>query len=273
MAAFAHPAPAPSPFTYTSAEPSYDVYGWRVSVKRSAMEFSALADASPHGFTVRGSGSASVVTARMYEPGSVHPVTFVRGGSRSKSSVRADRDGRLHLDVPLGQSNTGQQYRPGTLATRTFSTRVIVAGGSSAKRCLSRRARVGSRGVGRVRLGSTKRKLLRRTPAPRRRARRSWRWCVARSRGVVRAVFTPRRRVALVATTAAGHRSSRLRPGARVRHPRRRALSRGVYRAGPRSRKLIGVRRGRVRYLAVASRSLLRHPARLRAYLRRARLR
>jgi hypothetical protein len=33
---------------------------------------------------------------------------------------------------------------------------------------------------------------------------------------------------------------------------------------------LIGVRRGRVRYLAVASASLLRSPGTLRAYLRRA---
>jgi S-formylglutathione hydrolase FrmB len=275
MAAFAHPAPAPSPFTYVSAEPSYDVFGWHVALQRSATEFSALADASARGFTMRGSGSASVVTARLYEPGSVHALTLVRGGSRSELSERADRDGRLRLEVPLGPSNPGQQYRPGTLETRTFSTRVIVAGGSSAKRCLARRAQVGSRGVGRVRLGSTRRALLRNTPPPRRRSRRSWRWCVDRSRGAVRAVFTPRGRVALVATTAPGHRASRVHPGARVRilsraYPGRRALYPGLYRAGPRSRMLIGVRRGRVRYLAVASPSLLRSPGTLRAYLLRA---
>jgi S-formylglutathione hydrolase FrmB len=275
MAAFAHPAPAPSPFTYVSAEPSYDVFGWHVALQRSATEFSTLADASARGFTMRGSGSASVVTARLYEPGSVHAVTLVRSRSRSELSERADRDGRLHLEVPLGPSNPGQQYRPGTLETRTFSTRVIVAAGPLAKRCLARRALVGSRRVGRVRLGSTRRQLLRHAPPPRRRTKRSWRWCVERSRGAVRAVFSPRGRVALVATTAPGHRASRVHPGGGARifsraYPGRRALLVGVYRAGPRSRKLIGVRRGRVRYLAVASARLLRSPGPLRAYLRRA---
>ena len=103
---------------------------------------------------MRGSGSASVGTASLYEPGSLHAVTLVRGGSRTEQSERADRDGRLHLEVPLGQGNPGQQYRPGTLETSTFSTRVIVAGGASAGRCLARRAPVDSRGIGRVRLGS-----------------------------------------------------------------------------------------------------------------------
>jgi S-formylglutathione hydrolase FrmB len=275
MAAFAHPAPAPSPFTYVSAEPSYEVYGWHVAMRRSATEFSALADASARGFTMRGSGSASVVTAPLYEPGSSHAVTLVGSGSPSELPGRADRAGRLHLEVPLGPGNPGQQYRPGTLETRTFSTRVIVGGGGAANRCLARRAAVGSRGVGQVGLGSTRRALLRRAPPPRRRTRRSWRWCVERSRGAVRALFSRRGRVLLVATTAPGHRASRVHPGARVRvvsrvYPQRRALLGGVYRAGLHSRLLIGVRRGRVRYLAVASVGLLRSPGALRAYLRRA---
>jgi esterase/lipase superfamily enzyme len=259
MATFANPPPAPDPFTYVSAEPSYDVFGWHVALDRSAMEFSTLADASARGFTMRGSGAASVVTARSYEPGSVHAVTLARGGSRLESSARADGDGRLHLAVPLGPSNPGQQYRPGTLETKTSSTQVIVAGESSAKRCLARRARIGSRGIGRVRLGATRRQLLRRAPAPRRRTRRSWRWCVDRSHGAVRAVFSRRGRVALVATTAPGHHAGRVHPAARSRsrgHVRRRHL-------------LIGVRRGRVRYIAVASPGLVRSSRALRSYLRR----
>ena len=262
MATFANPPPAPDPFTYVSAEPSYDVFGWHVALDRSAMEFSTLADAGARGFTMRGSGAASVVTARSYEPGSVHAVTLVRGGSRTELSAGADREGRLHLAVPLGPSNSGQQYRPGTLETKTFSTQVIVAGGSSAKRCLARRARIGSHGIGRVRLGATRRQLLRRAPSPRRRTRRSWRWCVDRSRGAVRAVFTRRGRVALVATTAPGHHAGRFHPGARTR-----SRSRGYVR---RRHLLIGVRRGRVRYLAVASARLVRSRRPLRAYLRRA---
>jgi hypothetical protein len=46
-------------------------------------------------------------------------------------------------------------------------------------------------------------------------------------------------------------------------YPRRQRLTRGLYRAGPGSRRLLGVRRGRVVYVAVASRQVLTHPARL----------
>ena len=47
-------------------------------------------------------------------------------------------------------------------------------------------------------------------------------------------------------------------------------MARGIYRANPRSPRLFGVRRGRVRYIAVADRRLLRKRNRkaLRAYLR-----
>jgi S-formylglutathione hydrolase FrmB len=138
MSAFAHPRPRPTPFTYRSAQPRYEVFGWHVRLKRSAMEFSALADASARGFTMRGSGSASVVTARLYKPGSRHAVTLVRRGARIALSKRADRRGRLHLRVPLGRSNRGQQYRPGTLETKVFSTRVIVARGPLPKRIRGR---------------------------------------------------------------------------------------------------------------------------------------
>jgi hypothetical protein len=52
--------------------------------------------------------------------------------------------------------------------------------------------------------------------------------------------------------------------------PRLRRIMRGVYRAGPQSQRLIGVRRGRVRYLGVASERSLRRERVLRTYLRRA---
>ena len=66
---------------------------------------------------------------------------------------------------------------------------------------------------------------------------------------------------------AAGHRrASRLRRA----YPGLRSIAPGVYRAGPRSTRVIAVRRGRVRLLAVAARGLLREPAALRRHLRRA---
>jgi hypothetical protein len=141
--------------------------------------------------------------------------------------------------------------------------------------CLARRARIGRRGVGRVRLGMTRSRLRRRLPAPRRRSRRSWRWCVKGGRGTVSVAFTRPGKVAVVATTARGHRVGRIRPGtraARVRraYPRRRRLGRGLVRPSRRSLRLFGIRRGRVRFVGVATRRTLRSRRALRAYLRHA---
>jgi hypothetical protein len=90
---------------------------------------------------------------------------------------------------------------------------------------------------------------------------------------MVSAALSRRGRVALVATTAPGYGNRRLRPGSglgrlRSAYPRRRALGRGLFRASPRSLLLIGVRRGRVRYIAVGSARLLRNRSALRRYLR-----
>jgi dienelactone hydrolase len=132
--------------------------------------------------------------------------------------------------------------------------------------CLARRSPLGPRNIGRVRLGSTRRSLARRLPAPQARARHAWRWCVKGGGGAVVATFSSRGRVALVASTAPGHGNRGVRPG-------RRSRRRGVARAGARSHRIIGVRRGRVRFVAVAVSPLLRSRRALRAHLRYARLR
>ena len=41
-------------------------------------------------------------------------------------------------------------------------------------------------------------------------------------------------------------------------YPRARRIGHGLYRANPRSPRLFGIRRGRVRFIAVADRRLLR---------------
>jgi hypothetical protein len=51
-------------------------------------------------------------------------------------------------------------------------------------------------------------------------------------------------------------------------YPRRAALGRGIFRAGPGSPRLIGVRAGRVRFIAVARRGLIAKRAKLRRKLR-----
>jgi hypothetical protein len=139
--------------------------------------------------------------------------------------------------------------------------------------CLARRAPIGPRNIGRVRLGDTRKSLLRRVPTPRRRTKRSWRWCVKGGKGTVSAAFDRRGRVALVTTTAPGHGNRRIHPGTATRalsraYPRGRAVGRTLVRANPRSPRLFGIRRGRVRYIAVTSRRTIARPRSLRAYLR-----
>jgi hypothetical protein len=142
------------------------------------------------------------------------------------------------------------------------------------RRCLAHRSPIGPRNIGRVRLGLS-RARLRALPVKRRSSTRHVvRFCVRRSKGTVTAVFSRRGRVALVATTARSHGNRGVRPGSPARRlrtafPHRKKIARGLYRAGPRSSRLIGVRGGRVRFFAVASRA--RQPGWLSRELQRKR--
>ncbi|HEV3229220.1 MAG TPA: alpha/beta hydrolase family protein [Solirubrobacteraceae bacterium] len=148
MATFAHPPPPPSPFTFTAVEPSYDVYGWHVSLQRPVLEFSELR-AGASGFTLSGSGDAAVTTPPLYGPGRAYSVT-VRSGSTSGSEVRyADGNGRLHVDLRLGPPNPDQQYTPAAQSgpgTIVYTTTVTLPaagangpGAASPRGCASRR--------------------------------------------------------------------------------------------------------------------------------------
>jgi hypothetical protein len=143
------------------------------------------------------------------------------------------------------------------------------------QRCLARRAPIGPRNIGRVRLGYTRAQLLSRVPAPRKRGARTWRWCVKRGHGSVIAAFTRAGRVALVATTAPGHGNRRVLPGTRAAgfrraYPGRRRIGRNLFRASPTSTRLIGLRGGRVRFEAVTWRRTIGRRRALRAYLHQA---
>ena len=112
MDRFAHPVDPPSPFTYTSIDATYDVWGWQVSIDRPALEFSRLEDASADGFQLVGSGAAEVTTAALFEPSS--PVTVHiddADGSRDVAAV-ADATGALTVPVSLGPGNPEQQLSP-----------------------------------------------------------------------------------------------------------------------------------------------------------------
>ena len=126
MKTFAHPPAAPSPFSFRAVEPAYSVYGWRVSLKRPALEFSELRRASAKGFTLAGSGSAMVRTARYFKPYSAVRATI---GTKHKT-LRAGRFGRLTVKVPLGPGNPAQEYTPQAQAigTKVFTTKVRLRG-------------------------------------------------------------------------------------------------------------------------------------------------
>ncbi len=167
---------------------------------------------------------------------------------------------------------------PGTLTLPKVGSRVRTLPG----RCLAARAPIGPRNIGRIRLGYTRSRLLRRVIVqPERRSARVYRYCVKGRKGVVKAVFSSRSRRAkslLVTTTARGHgnRNVRVRSKAskfRRAYPRRKRIARGLYRANRRSPRLFGIRRGRVTFIAVANKKVLRSRRTLRRYLRLARVR
>ncbi len=125
---FAHPLPAPARITFEAAEPSYEIYGWRVRMHRKVEEFSALTRAWIRGFSLRGSGSATVITPPVYARHGRYQVTITARNERISARMTAGRDRRLRVEVPLGPSNTVQEYPldgPST-ATKVYATRVTI---------------------------------------------------------------------------------------------------------------------------------------------------
>jgi hypothetical protein len=132
----------------------------------------------------------------------------------------------------------------------------------------------------RMRLGMSPFALLRKVRRQPLSRGRAWRYCVREPRTYVRArnfaVFTPQGRLAMIATTARSHRADLVgvRDRASVLVGATRA-GKGVLTrpAGRGNRFVYGVRKGRVRYVALASRKVARNRATLRRYLRLAKLR
>jgi lysophospholipase L1-like esterase len=158
------------------------------------------------------------------------------------------------------------QPRPGSIAAPPSVQSTPLTGSTA---CFARRARVGARGVRAIRLGATRRALRRRVGVPpARRTKTAFLYCVKGGAGRVAAVFSSRRRrgrVALVLTTAPGHRSRGVHTGspraALLRaYPNRRSLGSCFFLASARSQKLFWVSKGRVRFIALVSDRLLRHP-------------
>jgi hypothetical protein len=124
MADFAHPHPLPRSFTYTSADNAYAAYGWSVTTHRKVREFSTLVAASHVGFTLQGSGSATVITPAVYRRHTHYRIT-IRARTRT---VDTGRSRRLTIQVPLGPSNTVQEYPADgpALGTTVYTTKVSI---------------------------------------------------------------------------------------------------------------------------------------------------
>jgi hypothetical protein len=140
MSDFAHPDPPPATVDFQSDTAHWTEWGWHVTIERPAREFSRLSNAGRTGFTLTGSGSATVVTPGFYRPGSTARVSTVGSGPRTLERLRADKKGRLHLLVPLGAGNPAQQFTAGA-TTREYSTAVRVAPASARGRAAARPSR------------------------------------------------------------------------------------------------------------------------------------
>jgi S-formylglutathione hydrolase FrmB len=146
MAGFAHPPAAPAAVSYMSADPTYGAYGWTVATHRAVREFSSLRGAGAAGFTLAGSGAATVTTPAVYRRRHAYRVTVTTSGARRTTIARTGSGRRLRIHVTLGPSDTVQQYpldgpSPGT---HVYTSRVTIAAARAA-----RPVRRGSSGAGR----------------------------------------------------------------------------------------------------------------------------
>jgi hypothetical protein len=110
MSVFAHPRPPPSSFTFTAVEPRYAVYGWSTSLHRPAVEFSTLRVQSRREFSISGSGSATIRTAPLYQPGASVSVVVRDARGAHARRITADDSGRLTVSLALGPGNRYQQF-------------------------------------------------------------------------------------------------------------------------------------------------------------------
>ncbi len=107
---------APTAFDYRSAEPTFDVWGWRFRAQAErAPEFLDVASASQRGVSITGSGLTSISTDAVFPP---RQRVSIEGAV--ERSVAADSQGRLDFHVDLGAPHRDQQY---TLIARAKEAR------------------------------------------------------------------------------------------------------------------------------------------------------
>ena len=93
---------------------------------RAVQEFSTLGGAGAGGFTLAGSGSGAVTSPPLFARRGRYAVREkLSDGSVRGTVLRAGRDRRLRLSVPLGPSNTISSF-PTLPGTKVFTTRVVI---------------------------------------------------------------------------------------------------------------------------------------------------
>jgi hypothetical protein len=147
------------------------------------------------------------------------------------------------------------------------------------RQCRRARMHFTRRGLGSSKLGQKPSEVLSRTGQPTSRTR-TWRYCVkglGNGHSKVVVVFTPGDRVGFIASSGLRHEGVDVTRGDSAGNVRRiaRSLGHGLWleRGGGGSRFVFGVRRGRVRFVALASRQVAGKDSRLRKYVKRAKLR
>jgi S-formylglutathione hydrolase FrmB len=133
MRDFAHPVGVPTAFTYTSDALRYAQFGWTVAMHRRAAEFSTLTVHGPRSFTLQGSGSATLGTPAVFARGSHYRVRLATETGTLQRTLRAGRNRRLQIAVPIGPSDTEQEYSLGeppapSPGTHVYTTTVTIAG-------------------------------------------------------------------------------------------------------------------------------------------------
>jgi hypothetical protein len=148
-----------------------------------------------------------------------------------------------------------------------------------ASSCLASHSSIGPRRIGRIGLGVTRKRLLTAarlaTVTPPAATSNRARYCVKGSKGHVIAVFGKGSAAQLVVATAGRYGNRGVRPGTRLATARRRfrglrEVTPTVYRLSRHSRRIVGIRKGRVRYVGVAGARALGRRSYLRTYVKRA---
>lgn len=120
LEAFAHPPPDPARFDLRTADRDFSVWGWAFHADPNrAAEFLEVREASRAGVLLTGSGTETVVTAPLFEPGQR---VAVRGALPALAT--AGPGGRLTVAVDLGAPHTDEQFDPGVPAPSFVSRRV-----------------------------------------------------------------------------------------------------------------------------------------------------